>query len=204
MPLDPDFVTPIGRAAVARTGSDVTLVAHSFATVRALHVAERLAADHGIDAEVVDLRSLRPLDVETIADLGRQDPPRRLRRGGLADLRRQRRDRRPRPARLLRRPRRPRRARRHGRGAAALRQGARDSPPCPTRIASPPPPSPPSGSHRDRTPHGTRSPSPAPEDEPPPQSVPASAVATFAEAGPVPRSATLWRPAVCVRPIADD
>jgi pyruvate dehydrogenase E1 component beta subunit len=67
VPLDPEFITPIGLANVARTGSDVTLIAHSFATVRALHVAEKLANDHGISAEVVDLRSLRPLDVDTIA-----------------------------------------------------------------------------------------------------------------------------------------
>src|SRR6185295_2221536 len=44
-----------------------TLVAHSFATKRALAVAERLADEHEVDAEVVDLRSLRPLDVETVA-----------------------------------------------------------------------------------------------------------------------------------------
>jgi pyruvate dehydrogenase E1 component beta subunit len=67
VPLDPEFVVPIGRAAVAREGSDVTLVAHSFATVRALHAAAELAERHGISAEVVDLRSLRPLDVETVA-----------------------------------------------------------------------------------------------------------------------------------------
>ncbi len=67
VPLDPDHVVPIGQAAVARPGRDVTLVAHSFATVRALRVAERLAAERGIEAEVVDLRSLRPLDVETVA-----------------------------------------------------------------------------------------------------------------------------------------
>jgi pyruvate dehydrogenase E1 component beta subunit len=67
VPLDPDHVTPIGRAAVAREGSDLTIVAHSFATVRALHVAERLAEDDGIEAEVVDLRSLRPLDMATVA-----------------------------------------------------------------------------------------------------------------------------------------
>jgi pyruvate dehydrogenase E1 component subunit beta len=67
VPLDPDYVVPIGRARVAREGSDVTLVAHSFATVRALEVAEQLAERHGISAEVVDLRSLRPLDVETVA-----------------------------------------------------------------------------------------------------------------------------------------
>jgi pyruvate dehydrogenase E1 component beta subunit len=66
VPLDPGFITPIGRAAVARQGSDVTIVSHSFATVRALHVAGQLA-EEGIDAEVVDLRSLRPLDMETVA-----------------------------------------------------------------------------------------------------------------------------------------
>jgi pyruvate dehydrogenase E1 component beta subunit len=65
--LDPELVTPIGRAAVARQGSDLTVVSHSFATVRALHVAEKLAAEHGVEAEVIDLRSLRPLDVETVA-----------------------------------------------------------------------------------------------------------------------------------------
>ncbi len=65
--VDPELVTPIGRAAVPREGTDLTVVSHSFATVRALHVAEKLAADHGVSVEVVDLRSLRPLDVETIA-----------------------------------------------------------------------------------------------------------------------------------------
>jgi len=65
--LDPELVTPIGLAAVAREGSDLTLVSHSFATVRALKVAEELEATEGISVEVVDLRSLRPLDVETVA-----------------------------------------------------------------------------------------------------------------------------------------
>ena len=65
--VDPDLLTPIGLAAVAREGSDLTVVSHSFATVRALHVAEKLQAEHGVSVEVVDLRSLRPLDVETVA-----------------------------------------------------------------------------------------------------------------------------------------
>jgi pyruvate dehydrogenase E1 component beta subunit len=65
--VDPELVTPIGRAAVAREGSDLTVVSHSFATVRALRVAEKLAAERGVSVEVVDLRSLRPLDVETVA-----------------------------------------------------------------------------------------------------------------------------------------
>jgi pyruvate dehydrogenase E1 component beta subunit len=67
VPLDPEYVTPIGRAAVARVGSDLTLVAHGYSVVRALRVAERLAVSHQLDVEVVDLRSLRPLDVETVA-----------------------------------------------------------------------------------------------------------------------------------------
>jgi pyruvate dehydrogenase E1 component beta subunit len=67
VPLDPEHVEPIGRARVARAGTDLTVVAHSYATVRALRVAERLAAERGIEVEVVDLRSLRPLDVETVA-----------------------------------------------------------------------------------------------------------------------------------------
>jgi pyruvate dehydrogenase E1 component beta subunit len=65
--VDPELVTPIGRAAVAREGGDLTVVAHSFATVRALKVAEKLHTSHGVSMEVVDLRSLRPLDVETVA-----------------------------------------------------------------------------------------------------------------------------------------
>jgi pyruvate dehydrogenase E1 component beta subunit len=67
VPLDAELTTPIGLAAVAREGSDLTVVSHSFATVRALRVAEKLAAEHGVSIEVVDLRSLRPLDVETVA-----------------------------------------------------------------------------------------------------------------------------------------
>jgi pyruvate dehydrogenase E1 component beta subunit len=67
VPLDSEHITPIGRARVARAGSDITVVAHSYATVRALEVAETLANDHGVSVEVVDLRSLRPLDLETVA-----------------------------------------------------------------------------------------------------------------------------------------
>ena len=66
VPDDPDFTIPLGRARLARAGSDITLVAHSYATVRALAVADRLAGQ-GISAEVVDLRSLRPLDMESVA-----------------------------------------------------------------------------------------------------------------------------------------
>jgi pyruvate dehydrogenase E1 component beta subunit len=67
VPVNPELLTPIGLAAVAREGSDLTIVSHSFATVRSLKVAEKMQADHGVSVEVVDLRSLRPLDVETVA-----------------------------------------------------------------------------------------------------------------------------------------
>ena len=60
------YRVPIGTAAVRRAGRDVTIVGASIMTLRALAAAERLAAD-GIDAEVIDLRSLRPLDFPTIA-----------------------------------------------------------------------------------------------------------------------------------------
>lgn len=67
VPTSDEHLVEIGLAKVAREGSDITLVSHGFATVRALKVAEMLAAE-GISAEVVDLRSLRPLDVETVAN----------------------------------------------------------------------------------------------------------------------------------------
>jgi pyruvate dehydrogenase E1 component beta subunit len=65
--LDPEDVGEIGAASVVRDGTDVTLVAHSFATVRAVEVADRLAESHGASVEVIDLRSLRPLDMDTVA-----------------------------------------------------------------------------------------------------------------------------------------
>ena len=59
------YTIPIGKARVAREGKDVTIVSWSYTVVKALKAAEALAAE-GIDAEVVDLRSLLPLDSETI------------------------------------------------------------------------------------------------------------------------------------------
>ncbi len=67
MPDDPDYTVPLGRAAVVREGRDLTLVAHSYTVQRALRVADNMARD-GIEIEVVDLRSLRPLDAETVAE----------------------------------------------------------------------------------------------------------------------------------------
>src|SRR5476649_2270365 len=60
-----DFVLPIGKARVVKTGKDVTVVAHSICVGLILEAAEKLAAE-GIDAEIIDLRTLRPLDTETV------------------------------------------------------------------------------------------------------------------------------------------
>ena len=62
-----DYVLPIGKAAIKREGSDVTLVAHSRMVGFALQAAETLA-EQGIDAEVIDLRTIRPLDTDTIIE----------------------------------------------------------------------------------------------------------------------------------------
>lgn len=62
---DPEHVLPIGKAFVRREGKDVTLTAFSIMVGKALEAAEVLA-EQGIDAEVIDLRSLRPFDVETV------------------------------------------------------------------------------------------------------------------------------------------
>ena len=60
-----DFVLPIGKAKIARAGSDVTIVAWSMGMSYALKAAEELAGD-GIEAEVIDLRTLKPMDTDTI------------------------------------------------------------------------------------------------------------------------------------------
>ncbi len=67
IPADIDWVVPIGKAKVRRVGADVTITAHSRMVGLALKAAEALAAE-GIEAEVIDLRTLRPLDHETIVD----------------------------------------------------------------------------------------------------------------------------------------
>ncbi|MDB5478551.1 MAG: pyruvate dehydrogenase [Alphaproteobacteria bacterium] len=66
VPVDEDFVLPIGKAKIEREGKDVTIISYSIMVGKALKAAEALAGQ-GIDAEVVNLRSIRPLDVETIA-----------------------------------------------------------------------------------------------------------------------------------------
>lgn len=67
VPDIPDLILPIGKARIRRTGSDVTLVAHSRMVKLALEAAEELART-GIEAEVIDLRTLRPLDTRTVIE----------------------------------------------------------------------------------------------------------------------------------------
>jgi pyruvate dehydrogenase E1 component beta subunit len=66
-PTDEDFILPIGKAKIERTGSHVTIVAFSIMVGVALKAAETLA-EQGIEAEVINLRSLRPLDTQTIVE----------------------------------------------------------------------------------------------------------------------------------------
>ena len=67
VPQDPEFVLPIGKARVWRQGKDVTITAFSIMVGEALIAAEELAKE-GIDCEVIDLRTLRPLDIDTVVE----------------------------------------------------------------------------------------------------------------------------------------
>jgi pyruvate dehydrogenase E1 component beta subunit len=67
VPTDPDFVLPIGKSKVVRPGTDLTIVSHSLTVGKCVEAAETLAHE-GIDAEVIDLRTIRPMDVATIVD----------------------------------------------------------------------------------------------------------------------------------------
>jgi pyruvate dehydrogenase E1 component beta subunit len=66
-PVDDDFIVPIGKAKIERVGKDVTIVTFSIMVGVALKAAETLA-EQGIEAEVINLRSLRPLDTATIVE----------------------------------------------------------------------------------------------------------------------------------------
>ena len=63
---DDEYLIPLGVADLKREGSDVSLIAHGRAALTCLKAAEILAAEHGIQADVLDLRSIRPLDEEAI------------------------------------------------------------------------------------------------------------------------------------------
>ena len=65
VPTDPDFTVPFGKASILREGTDVTLVSFGIGVTYSLQAAEELAKD-GISAEVVNLRTLRPIDYDTV------------------------------------------------------------------------------------------------------------------------------------------
>ena len=65
VPTSTDYIVPIGVADIKRPGKDVSIISYSYGTMLSLAAAEKLAAE-GIDAEVVDLRSLQPMDMETV------------------------------------------------------------------------------------------------------------------------------------------
>ncbi|MFN8443933.1 MAG: alpha-ketoacid dehydrogenase subunit beta [Caldilineaceae bacterium] len=65
-PVEEEYVVPIGKADVKRQGKDLTLTAFSYQLLEALQAAEELKKEHDIDVEVVDLRSIVPLDMETV------------------------------------------------------------------------------------------------------------------------------------------
>src|SRR6476660_47538 len=64
VPDDPDFTVPFGKASVAREGSDVTIVSYGRMLQLSLIAAEKMSKEEGVEAEVIDLRSIRPLDLE--------------------------------------------------------------------------------------------------------------------------------------------
>ncbi|HEX3109206.1 MAG TPA: alpha-ketoacid dehydrogenase subunit beta [Thermoanaerobaculia bacterium] len=64
VPDDPDFTVPFGKACVAREGGDVTIVSYGRMLQLSLIAAEKMSKEEGIEAEVVDLRSIRPLDLQ--------------------------------------------------------------------------------------------------------------------------------------------
>ncbi|NVN37349.1 pyruvate dehydrogenase complex E1 component subunit beta [Komagataeibacter swingsii] len=66
-PVDEDFILPIGKAKIERAGADVTIVTFSIMVGTALEAAAKLA-EQGIEAEVINLRTIRPLDTQTIVD----------------------------------------------------------------------------------------------------------------------------------------
>ncbi|MFH1706895.1 MAG: dehydrogenase E1 component subunit alpha/beta [Planctomycetota bacterium] len=65
VPLE-EYTIPFGVADIKRPGKDVTIVTYSYMVVIALQAAAKLAAEHGVEAEVVDLRTLNPLDINTV------------------------------------------------------------------------------------------------------------------------------------------
>ena len=68
VPIDTNFEIPLGVANIARTGTDATIVTYSIMVSKSLKAAELLKENYGIEVEVIDLQTLRPLDKKTIID----------------------------------------------------------------------------------------------------------------------------------------
>lgn len=68
VPDEEDFTIPLGKAKIEKEGADITLIAHGGSVIVALEAAEKLAEEHNINAEVINLRSIRPLDQDTIIE----------------------------------------------------------------------------------------------------------------------------------------
>ncbi|CAG8510799.1 13492_t:CDS:10, partial [Racocetra fulgida] len=66
--MSPDFLLPIGKAKIIREGKDATIVSHSRTINFCIEAAEKLQADEGISVEIINLRSIRPLDADTIVN----------------------------------------------------------------------------------------------------------------------------------------
>jgi len=61
-----EYLIPLGQADIKREGSDLTIVTYGRCVLHSLAAAETLAAEHGLSVEIVDLRSIRPLDIDTV------------------------------------------------------------------------------------------------------------------------------------------
>ena len=64
--MDKDFLIPIGKAKIERQGTDVTITAHAKMVGRSLEAAEILQRDHNVSVEVINLRTIKPLDRNTV------------------------------------------------------------------------------------------------------------------------------------------
>ena len=134
---DGEIVDTLGTAKILRPGKDATILALALMVPRALEAAERLKAEHGIDCEVVDVRSLVPLDTQTIlGSVARTAPPVHG-RGKSAAVRLGRGDRLDRRRRGVLRSRRPAGAHHHAAYSAAGRRSCWKTWCCRMSIASP-------------------------------------------------------------------
>ena len=69
----PEYMIPFGKAKVVREGKDLTVITYGAVVPRALQAAQRLAREHKVEVEIIDLRSLSPYDWDAIADVGEED-----------------------------------------------------------------------------------------------------------------------------------